>query len=85
MNTTDEYERQFARISSANPVKISSKLVKSTEQIAVDEYKEELKAKINQVINKFGKDTDVDGRQILYKFTNADLRYLKEDLLRLLE
>jgi hypothetical protein len=44
-----------------------------------------LKPKLFSIINKFAEDADVDGRETLYKFTDQDLRYLKEDLQRLFD
>jgi hypothetical protein len=45
----------------------------------------ELTPNIFSIINKFAEVADVDGRETLYKFTDQDLRYLKEDILKILE
>ena len=47
--------------------------------------REELKDKINNILNEFAKATDVDGRETLYKYTDCDLADLKEDLLEMLK
>lgn len=60
-------------------------LVSTSEQLAVDKFKEELKDKINNILNEFAKATDVDGRETLYKYTDCDLADLKEDLLEMLK
>ena len=79
MNATDEYERQFARISSANPVK------KSSEQIAVNEYKAKLKKKINKYIKKKIKDQSFIIRDY-YETTSRErlVKEIGEEILKLI-
>jgi len=44
-----------------------------------------LKNKINKVISEFIKAGDVDGRQVLYQYTDTDMEDLKEDINKLLD
>jgi hypothetical protein len=40
---------------------------------------------IGYILTKFAEDTDVDGRETLYQFTDKDLDDLKEQLINLIE
>jgi len=47
--------------------------------------KNQIKNKINKVISEFIKAGDVDGRQVLYQYTDTDMEDLKEDINKLLD